>query len=280
MAPEQIQGSEPTPSADLYALAVVAYEMLTAARPFAGKNIATLLHQVVHGPPMPPRRFNESLPRRYDELFARALSKNPDERFEDAASFLDELSEPAPGPRISVGSVLSAGGGRRRALLALVPAVLLGIAVHRFSASPGGSSLQVDSLPAGATVSLGGVVVGTTPLTLSRLAPGVRLISVAKEGFVTATEVVNASGGLDRPALVFTLRQAQAFLHVASTPTRASVRVDGREVGATPLAGFRLAEGLHDVEVRHRGYESFRARLEARAGKSLHFVARLKPQGR
>jgi serine/threonine-protein kinase len=92
MSPEQIQGFDPTSRADLYSLSVVAYEMLTGVRPFAGKNVTTLLHQVVHDTPPPPRQFNAALPARYDDLFQKALSKLPEERFESGGSFITELN--------------------------------------------------------------------------------------------------------------------------------------------------------------------------------------------
>jgi serine/threonine-protein kinase len=316
MAPEQIQGLEPTPRADLYALAVVTYEMLTGARPFAGKNITTLLHQVVHESPVPPRHFNASLPVRYDELFGRALSKLPEERFSDAASFVTELNlkeleaivslidapeTPGPLPRRLSATVAeipeaetavrtalrpSASATERRArptplerkrrpLLAAAAALALGLGAWLFWPASASFPLEVDSLPPGAMVWLDGVDVGTTPLTLSDLSPGEHQVSVMKEGFVRATEVVTVDG--DAPPLVFALQAARALLSITSTPSPAAVFVDGEEVGRTPLEELSLEEGAHQVEVRHRGFDPFRARVEARPGESLHYVARLTP---
>jgi serine/threonine-protein kinase len=316
MAPEQIQGLEPTPRADLYALAVVTYEMLTGARPFAGKNITTLLHQVVHESPVPPRHFNASLPVRYDELFGRALSKLPEERFSDAASFVTELNlkeleaivslidapeTPGPPPRRLSATVAeipeeetavrtalrpSASATERRAqltplerkrrpLLAAAAALALGLGAWLFWPASASFPLEVDSLPPGAMVWLDGVDVGTTPLTLSDLSPGEHQVSVMKEGFVRATEVVTVDG--DAPPLVFALQAARALLSITSTPSPAAVFVDGEEVGRTPLEELSLEEGAHQVEVRHRGFDPFRARVEARPGESLHYVARLTP---
>ena len=316
MAPEQIQGFEPTPRADLYALAVVTYEMLTGARPFAGKNITTLLHQVVHESPVPPRHFNAALPLRYDELFERALSKVPEERFSDAAGFVTELNlqeleaivslidVPEPSTRRRTVAVLeesregdrlaslqtalrpSASTTERRprpttptrgrSLLAPSAAlVLLGMGAWLFWPAPASSPLEVDSLPPGATVWVDGVAVGATPMTLDGLSSGEHQIAVIKEGFVRATEVVTPAP--DAPPLVFALQPARALLSIASTPSPAAVLIDGKEVGRTPLAELALEEGIHQVEVRHRGHESFRTRVEARLGESLHYVARLNP---
>ncbi len=317
MAPEQIQGFEPTPKADLYALAVVTYEMLTGARPFAGKNITTLLHQVVHESPLPPRHFNAALPLRYDELFERALSKLPEERFCDAAGFVTELNlkeleaivalmdAPEPQPRRSSVAVVEgfaeletsirtalrpsastterrpnprAGSPQRDRLpfvLGIGAALLLAVGAVLFWATKASIPLQVDSSPSGATVWLDGVQVGTTPLTLNGIARGDHEVAVVKEGFVRATEVVRPAPGA-KP-LVFALQPARALLSITSTPSLAAVLVDGKEVGRTPLAELALEEGIHQVEVRHRGHESFRTRIDARFGESLQYVARLNP---
>jgi serine/threonine-protein kinase len=316
MAPEQIQGIEPTPRADLYALAVVTYEMLTGARPFAGKNITTLLHQVVHESPLPPRHFNAALPPRYDELFERALAKVPEERFSDAADFVTELNlkeleaivslldVPQPSTRRRTVAVLEASEEGdtlatvqtalrpsastterrtrptaptrgRRSLLAAPAALVLGVAAWLFWPAPASSPLEVDSSPSGATVWVDGVAVGATPVTLEDLSPGEHEIAVVKEGFVRATEVVTPAP--DTLPLVFALQPARALLSIASTPSPAAVLVDGKEVGRTPLAELALEEGIHQVEVRHPGHESFRTRVEARLGESLHYVARLNP---
>jgi len=133
----------------------------------------------------------------------------------------------------------------------------------------------VDSLPSGATVWVDGLAVGTTPVALENLPAGDHEVAVAKEGFVRATEVVTSAPGAT--PLVFAPQPAQALLSIASTPSDASVLVDGNSVGRTPLAELALEEGVHQVEVRRRGHQPFRARVEARPGESLHYVARLNP---
>ena len=76
-APEQIAGENVTSRSDLYSLAVVAYEMLTGQTPFQGKTITQVIYKVMHEAPAPPRQWNAALPARYDDVFARALAKDP-----------------------------------------------------------------------------------------------------------------------------------------------------------------------------------------------------------
>ncbi|MEA2505162.1 MAG: eukaryotic-like serine/threonine-protein kinase [Actinomycetota bacterium] len=87
LAPEVLEGGEPDPAADLYALGVVLFKALTGRSPrVAGMDLGTSA-----GKPRPqpahPRDFRPEVPRDLDAAVARALSANPAERFADAAEF-------------------------------------------------------------------------------------------------------------------------------------------------------------------------------------------------
>jgi serine/threonine-protein kinase len=92
LAPEQAQGHETTAASDRYALAVVAYELLTGRRPFERESptaeAAAHIHEIV-----PPASERADLPEAVDAVFARALAKKPVHRFPTAAAFVDALSE-------------------------------------------------------------------------------------------------------------------------------------------------------------------------------------------
>ena len=114
MSPEQIAGETVTSRSDVYSLAVVAYEMLTGQPPFQGKTITQVIYSVMHDPPPPPRQWNAALPARYDDVFARALAKDPAVRFATAGEFaaaleLRELECALSAPTPSAPSPRSAG---------------------------------------------------------------------------------------------------------------------------------------------------------------------------
>jgi hypothetical protein len=88
LAPEQALGEPATPASDRYALAIVAYELLTGGRPFERGSATAHIHEPV--PPASERGVG--LPRTVDEVFSRALAKDPVARYPSAKAFVDALA--------------------------------------------------------------------------------------------------------------------------------------------------------------------------------------------
>jgi serine/threonine-protein kinase len=108
MAPEQFSG-EFSPASDQYALAVMAYLLLTGRTPFEG-DLASLLRAHMYDAPPPPRSLNPNIPVAVESAILRALSKEPAARYPSVAAFADALrlaaasvgpSEPAVWPLAS-----------------------------------------------------------------------------------------------------------------------------------------------------------------------------------
>ena len=93
MAPEQIRGETVDGRADQFALAVVAYQMMTGSTLFGPHTIATLTYKIVNEAPPPPSTRNAALPRGVDAVVAKALAKTPSERFTNCCEFALALAE-------------------------------------------------------------------------------------------------------------------------------------------------------------------------------------------
>jgi len=93
ISPEQAMGKPATAASDRYALAVVAYELLTGSRPFSGGPPTAQALQ--HAQETPPRASQASpdLPAAVDPVFARALAKDPDARPATATEFVEGLAK-------------------------------------------------------------------------------------------------------------------------------------------------------------------------------------------
>ena len=91
MPPEQLRGEFAKPAWDLWALAVVAYEMLTGAHPFAGQSSVDLLRAIVAGEAISLAVHLPAAPTRWQEFFDRAFACNAELRPRSAKLLLDEL---------------------------------------------------------------------------------------------------------------------------------------------------------------------------------------------
>jgi serine/threonine-protein kinase len=91
IAPERLRGEQAGPRADLYAMAVILFEMLTGRPPFVAEDDFDLIeyHVNVEAPRL--RDLDPTMPQALDDLIARALDKQPDERFVDAAMMAAQL---------------------------------------------------------------------------------------------------------------------------------------------------------------------------------------------
>jgi len=86
MAPEQWEG-QPVPATDQYALAVMAYELLTGHLPFEGDGYQNVWHQHCHVEPTAPSTINPALPKELDGVLLRALAKKPEHRHSSVSAF-------------------------------------------------------------------------------------------------------------------------------------------------------------------------------------------------
>jgi len=100
MSPEQASGeSGLTSVSDQYSLACVVYEMLAGAPPITGSGARATMAKQVTALPRPLRALRPDAPEHVEHALARALAKDPAERFETVARFVDALVSPADGAR-------------------------------------------------------------------------------------------------------------------------------------------------------------------------------------
>jgi eukaryotic-like serine/threonine-protein kinase len=311
MAPEQITRGEVTVATDVFSLAVVAYEALTGRKPFEGETITPVLYSVVNTDPAPPSSWNPDLPRPYDDVFRRALAKEPTARFPTAGDFVAALGPGAPA--VSVAETVAAGStasaprleaasetvdlkqpsplsarrwpGRRGVVAAVLAAVValataslaLRSSRERLAALPPPPGLEIATHPTDAAVFVDGVLMGNAPLFLTPVPPGVHQVKVTLEGFVPAELGLEVTGEGPPIPLRFTLQPATGTLRIESEPSRASLKVDGQPVGATPVLSLPLKPGGHELRVESPGFRPWVRRVNASLGETVQVTARLEP---
>ncbi|HEV7889500.1 MAG TPA: protein kinase [Pyrinomonadaceae bacterium] len=92
LSPEQARGAKVDPRSDLFTLGALLYECVSGRPAFSGANVIEIGAQVLHFDPPPPSRSNPRVPAELDRLVKRALAKKPEDRFQTAKEFAEELS--------------------------------------------------------------------------------------------------------------------------------------------------------------------------------------------
>lgn len=99
MAPEQWRGEEVTPAADLYALGVMTYQLVTGRAPFEAPTPYALMHKHLHEEATPPQALRAGLPEAVTPVLQRAMAKEAHERFATAAAYAQAFDEVIRGKR-------------------------------------------------------------------------------------------------------------------------------------------------------------------------------------
>jgi len=92
MSPEQFMGQPVDGRSDIFSCGVILYQFLTGEKPFAGNN-TTIMYKVLNEEPLAPSMLNVALPPVLDAVVKKAMAKNPDQRFLNAAAFSLALKE-------------------------------------------------------------------------------------------------------------------------------------------------------------------------------------------
>jgi serine/threonine-protein kinase len=258
MAPEQVSGGQVAAAADLFSLAVVAYEMMTGHRPFEGASITAIMYRVVNEDPPAPRQWDFDLPPVYDDIFRRALSKTPGERYPDAAALVRALEK-----REFVPAAVD--------LLAHLEETLSPSEARALAAAAAGASatpVPPELLAAVETTDLQSALgQSTSPARV----PHRRGWAVAGAGLAAGLLALYLTRGSDPvpPPPSAPLPSRPGGLRVETDPPGAAVYIDGENAGPSPVALARVRPGVHMVRVARDGYAPAGLTLEVRNGEPL-----------
>jgi len=91
MSPEQVVGKPVDGRSDIFSLGAVLYEMLTGVSPVDGDNISAIMYRILNEMPAPPHSLNSNIPEAFDWIIAKALAKHPDDRYQTAREFANDI---------------------------------------------------------------------------------------------------------------------------------------------------------------------------------------------
>mgnify|MGYP001488368374 CR=1 FL=1 len=260
-SPELLSGEGPSPASDRWAYAVTAFQVLTGAVPFGGSTVAATLQAIGTGS-VDFRRLPEGPLR---PVFERAFHPEAAQRHPDLRTFLTELVQALPLDREAQAHVLRPFGVRLGAPAVAAPrwlrwrwpalggsvaAVLAGL----WLAGPlSHRRITVTCAPLGAWVVVGGRSLGPSPVEDARIPPFARTLRITHPGFAPLERKLEP--GEDR--VVEQLVPLPFALKVQTDPPGASVYLNGKLRGRTPLELTVPGEGTHLLRVVRPGYQPY-----------------------
>jgi serine/threonine protein kinase len=292
VSPEQAMGGVIDARSDVFSLGAVLYEMLTGIAPFSGSTPDELVDAIKSRNPQKPSSVNRNIPSGFDYIVARALSKEPDHRYQRARDMASDLrkwaleeptffatprclantaqtTHPEPSGIAKPPEPRAEGPGklrtRRQWLLYGVPGALL-----TFSAGWAVMSRRAPTRQPGTEARA-----STTPATPQSAA--VEVVQVRNEAPSTAQiemEPLGSSAADSARTRVET--QPKARVNFAVSPW-GEIYVDGKRKGVTPpLRQVELAPGKYWIEIKNTIFPPRRQFVEVKANARLRIKHRFK----
>jgi beta-lactam-binding protein with PASTA domain/predicted Ser/Thr protein kinase len=222
LSPEQARGEVVDARSDLYSTGCLLYELLTGRPPFTGESPVSIAYQHVSEDPVPPSQLDPAVPESVDAVVMKSLAKSPDDRYQSAAEFRQDVERAIAGAPVT----------------ALIPA----------GAAAGAAAATQVMSPTGATPAAAPEKKQTSPWVWAGVAAAVLIVG----GLAVAlgSSLFGGSGGNVRvPDLRGqTVSEAQTSLstvglRLGSTTAEASDEESGTIIGQDPPSGEQLEQG-------------------------------------
>lgn len=286
MSPEQARHQPVDRRCDVFSLGVVLHELLTGTRPFRGATLQDITNAVVEFNPPKAHEVDASVPVALSEIAARAMEKNPEDRYRSARALSRELrhwlEEHAQDSADAADETVSL---KKRPLIwaALGAAGVASLlAATWWMLTPHADSPElVAAAPSVAAVAPPPVVAVEPPVAAPPPAPAASAVEAPpvapRPSAAAAKPVAPKETARERRAREARERQARQGSAVAATGTLriavspwGNIEIDGKPMGTTPpLNELALSEGRHVVTIRNGEFPPFNATVNIVAGQPL-----------
>ncbi len=128
--------------------------------------------------------------------------------------------------------------------------------------------LQISSYPTEAEVYVDGVKKGLAPLTIDDLSLGEHFVEVKKENFSTWSQKINITE-YKVIQLIANLQATAASIDVNTTPIGATILLNGKSQGITPITIKNLDTGIYKIDILMNGYAPYEEKITLNKGESI-----------
>jgi len=306
ISPEQMMGRKVDERSDVFSLGAVLYELLTGRPPFAIGELSQIIHQVIHEAPLPPTNHNRSVALAFDDIVAKAMAKNPNDRYRSAREMALDLRKLAPGASDMPADV-PAIAERARASgqpgddAVLVDCPVVDVVTSKVSTPENGTTAapwlrrrkpMLYGMVTAALLAGGGWTLLSRPMATPSTIDGRNVSSVAHQakappvqdplvdGASATTQAATRIEPSAAPNLVSPPAQV-AYKGIAAPAQRTArlalavspwgeVFIDGDSKGTCPpLTEVRLTPGKHTIEIRNTNFTPYSQAVELRANSRL-----------
>ncbi|MCP3870967.1 MAG: SUMF1/EgtB/PvdO family nonheme iron enzyme [Gammaproteobacteria bacterium] len=95
MSPEQLIGEHVDNRSDIFSAGALFYELLTGKKAFGGSTFPSVMYKVLNAEPTPPASLNPTVPIVFDEIVAKSLAKQVEQRYQTAREFMSDINDVA-----------------------------------------------------------------------------------------------------------------------------------------------------------------------------------------
>ncbi|MFY9574982.1 MAG: protein kinase, partial [Blastocatellia bacterium] len=238
LSPEQLKGGTSDTRADIWALGILFYEMISGDVPFKANTIGDLCDRIMRGNYTPPSALNRNVPGSVDSIISRCLKKNPASRYQSAQEMLNEINHAA--------AALGPGRVNEQPEMSSPPA-----GIRWWPILGGGTGAAVVLTVAGLFLFGGDQTRNSNDNRNSRGGGAANINAGQKQTLVTSSSQSGPQVDPGAERVVTTIDVDEAI-------GKAEVFVNGENRGPTPYS----LEGKHgqefDIVVKKPGFEEFR----------------------